>query len=61
MALCWKPKVIGGEMSSLNWDSNPGPLAYRASTLTIELLRSDILTDSHTPVNLMTTEAMSVL
>ena len=41
--------VTGGEKSSLNRDSNPGPLAYRASALPTELLRPDILTDSHTP------------
>ena len=35
--------------SSLNRDSNPGHLAYRASALPTELLRPDILTDSHTP------------
>ena len=40
-----------GEKSSLNHDSNPGPLAYRASALLTELLRPDILTDSHTPGN----------
>ena len=41
--------VAGGVKSSLNRDSNPGPLAYRASALPTELLRPDILTDSHTP------------
>nr|XP_034322691.1 uncharacterized protein LOC105323939 [Crassostrea gigas] len=43
--------VTGGEKSSLNQDSNPGPLAYCAKALSTELLRPDILTDSHTPVN----------
>ena len=47
--LRWAPNVTGGEKSSLNRDSNPGPLAYRASALPTELLRPDILTDSHTP------------
>lgn len=44
--------VIGCEKSSLNRDSNPGPLTYRASALVTELLRPDILTDS--PVNPVT-------
>ena len=44
----WVPNVTGGEKSSLNRDSNPGPLAYCASALPTELLRPDILTDSHT-------------
>ena len=30
-------------------ESHPGPLAHHASALLIELLRSDILTDFHTP------------
>lgn len=34
--------VTGGKNSSLNPDSNPGPLAFCASTLTTELLRPDI-------------------
>ena len=49
--------VTGGENSSPNRDLNPGPLAYRTSTLTTELLRPDILTDFHThgyPVTLDT-------
>lgn len=46
--------VTGGEKSSLNQDSNPGPLAYPAKALSTELLRPDILTDSHTPVNPVT-------
>ena len=41
--------MSGGEKSSLKQDLNPGPVAYHASTLTTELLRLDILTDSHTP------------
>ena len=41
--------IAGGEKSNLSRDSNPGPLAYRASALPTELLRPDILTDSHTP------------
>ena len=41
--------VTGGEKSSLNRDSNSGPMAYRASALPTELSRPDILTDSHTP------------
>ena len=32
-----------------NRDLNPGPLAFRASALPTELLRPNILTDSHTP------------
>lgn len=36
--------------SSLNHNSNPGPLAYHAAQ-PIELFRPEILTDSHTPVN----------
>lgn len=39
---------------SLNRDLNPGPLASPARTLTTELLRTDILTDSHPPVNPVT-------
>ena len=39
--------VTGGERSSLNWDLNPRPLAYHASTLTTELLRPNILLDYH--------------
>ena len=31
--------IAGGEKSNLSRDSNPGPLAYRASTLTTEPLR----------------------
>lgn len=50
----WAPNMTDGEKSSLNLASNPGPLAYRVSTLTTELLRPDILTDSHIPVNPMT-------
>ena len=46
--------ITGGEKSSLNWDSNPGPLAYRASNRATELLRPDILTDSLTNRYLMT-------
>ena len=44
-----KKNVAGGEKSSLNRDSNPGPLGYRDSALPTELLRPDMLTDSHTP------------
>lgn len=47
----WAQNVTGGEKSSPNRNSNPGPLAYRASTLTTEILRPKILTNSHTPVN----------
>lgn len=47
----WAPNMTGGEKSSLNLASNPGPLAYRVSTLTTELLRPDILNESNTPVN----------
>ena len=47
--LCFGPSYLTAEKSSLNRDSNPGPLAYRASALPTELLRPDILTDSHTP------------
>lgn len=43
--------VTGGVKFLLNRDSNPGPLAYRANALTTELLRPDILIDSHSPVN----------
>ena len=39
----------GGAKSSFNRESNQGPLVYRASALPTELLRSDILTDSHIP------------
>ena len=35
--------------SQFDRDSNPGPLEYRASALPTELLRPDILIDSHTP------------
>ena len=45
----WDPNVAGGEKSSLNRDSNPGPLAYRVSALPTELLKPEILTDFHTP------------
>ena len=43
----YSPNVAGGEKSSLNQDSNPGPLAHHASALIIELLRFDILSDFH--------------
>ena len=33
------PSVTGGEKSCLNRDSNPGPLAHRASALPTDLLR----------------------
>ena len=36
----------GGEKSTLNRDSNPGPLAYRAIALPTGLLRPDILIHS---------------
>lgn len=38
--------VTDGEKSSLNRDLNPRPLAYRASAITTELMRHNILTDS---------------
>lgn len=47
----WAPNVTGSEKSSPNRDSNSGFLAYRDSALTTELLKPDILTYSHTPVN----------
>lgn len=40
--------AIVGEKSSLNRESNPGPLAYRTSARTTELLRPDIYTDWQT-------------
>lgn len=46
--------VTGGKKSCLNRDSNQGSLAYRISTLTAEILRPDILTDGHTPINPVT-------
>ena len=47
--LRWVPNVTGGERSSLNRDSYPEPLAYRASALPTELLRPEIYADFHTP------------
>lgn len=35
--------VTGGEKSNLNWDSNTGPLAFRASALTTKLLRPNLI------------------
>lgn len=49
----WTPNVTGDEKSSLTQDLNLGPLAHRAGTSITMLLRPDILTDSHTPVNLV--------
>lgn len=46
--------VTGGKKSCLSRDSNQGSLAYRISTLTAEILRPDILTDGHTPINPVT-------
>lgn len=45
--------VKGSEKSSLNQDSNPGPLAYHLSTLTTELLSPNVLTDIYTSVSLV--------
>ena len=45
--LCWASNVTGAKKSSLNQDSNPGPHAYCASSLTTELLRPDLLSDWH--------------
>lgn len=42
----WKYFVIVDEKSSLNRDSNPGPLVYSANAQTTELLRPNLLTDS---------------
>ena len=47
-------QLDGGEESSLNWDSNPGSLAYRVSALPIELLRPHVLTYFHSPGYLVT-------
>lgn len=46
--------VTGGGKSSLNRELNPGPLAYNANALTTEVLRPDMLINSHTPVNTVT-------
>ena len=40
--LSWVVNVTGGEKSSFNRDSNPGPLAYHAHALTTELLGPDL-------------------
>lgn len=44
----WKYFVIVGEKSSLNRESNPGPLTYRTSAWTTELLRPDIYPERQT-------------
>lgn len=49
----WTPNVTGDEKSSLTQDLNLGPLAHHAGTSIAKLFRPDILTDSHTPVNLV--------
>lgn len=57
MTLCFEylvPNVSSGEKSCLKRNSNPRHLAYCASAQTSELLRPDILTNSLTPVNLVT-------
>lgn len=43
-----KSQVSNGTQTQLR------PLAYCASALTTELLRPDVLTDSHTPIDLVT-------
>ena len=43
------PNVTGGEKSSFNQELNPGSLMCFASTLNTELMRPNILTDSHKP------------
>lgn len=48
--LHWAPKCHRCEKSTVNLDSNSGPLAFSASVLPTELFRLDLLTDSHTPV-----------
>lgn len=45
--------VKGSEKSSLNQDSNPGPLAYHLNTPTTELMSPNVLTDIYTSVSLV--------
>ena len=54
--LCWASNVTGGKKSSLHQDSNPGPHAYCASSLTTELLRPDLF--STTPGYLVTNNSV---